>query len=147
MPEMDALRALHAPDKAAQMAAYHKVDRAYLGVAVPEIDALAKTWRAKRTLPERLELAQAFWATDVFEARIAAAKLLTQARIRPDDVAAWQMICDWVPDFDSWAIADAVSSAGARRLVADPARIATVAAWVSSEHLWTRRAAFVMTLP
>ena len=77
---------------------------------------------------------------------MAAAKLLTQARIRPDD-AAWALILSWVPDFDAWAIADHASIAGQKRLVADPSRLETVESWVQSPHLWTRRAALVMTLP
>ena len=80
------------------------------------------------------------------EARIAAAKLLTQARIRPDDVA-WALIQSWVPDFDAWAIADHASIAGQKRLVADPSRIDAVEPWVQSPQMWTRRAALVMTLP
>jgi 3-methyladenine DNA glycosylase AlkD len=52
-----------------------------------------------------------------------------------------------VPDFDAWALADHASIAGQKRLVADPSRLDTVEAWVASPHMWTRRAALVMTLP
>ena len=135
------------PAKAAEIAAYHKVDRPYLGVTVPEIDAATRRWRADLSLDDRLALADGLWRTNVHEGRIAAAKLLLQARIRPDDTAAWDMIVSWVPDFDAWAIADHVAIAGQKRLVADPARIDTVAGWTESDHLWTRRAALVMTLP
>jgi 3-methyladenine DNA glycosylase AlkD len=132
--------------RAAEMAAYHKVPRPYLGVPVPVIDDLARGWRQGLALPDRLTLAQGLWATDVHEGRVAAARLLTQARIRPDD-AVWAMIAGWVPDFDGWALADHASSAGARRLVANPARLDQVEGWVTSPRLWTRRAALVMTLP
>jgi 3-methyladenine DNA glycosylase AlkD len=37
--------------------------------------------------------------------------------------------------------------AGQKRLIADPTRLDTVETWVTSEHIWTRRAALVMTLP
>ena len=94
----------------------------------------------------RVALARGLWESDVFEARLAAAKLLTQARIRPDD-GVWALIASWVPEFDSWAIADHACLAGQRRLVADPARIEQVAGWTESPHLWTRRAALVITLP
>ena len=143
---MAALEALADPAKAAEMAAYHKVPRRYLGVPVPEIEALTDLWRAERTLDERLALAAGLWQTDIHEARVAAAKLLTQARIRPD-AAAWDLISSWVPDFDAWAIADHAGIAGQKRLVADPGRIETVEGWIASPHLWTRRAALVMTLP
>lgn len=142
-----ALTARAVPGKAAEMAAYHKAERRYLGVANPEIDALAKDWRRSLTLDDRLALADGLWQTDVHEARIAAAKLLTQARIRPDDTPAWRLIVGWVPDFDAWAIADHASIAGQKRLVWDPARLDDVADWTTSDHMWTRRAALVMTLP
>lgn len=142
-----ALRAEADPAKAAEMAAYHKVDRPYLGVANPVIDGLAREWRQGITLDERLALAGALWDSNIHEGRIAAAKLLTQARIRPDDSGAWSLICRWVPEFDAWAVADHASIAGQKRLVADPARIETVEGWTRSDHMWTRRAALVMTLP
>jgi 3-methyladenine DNA glycosylase AlkD len=129
------------------MAAYHKAKRRYLGVSNPDLDRLAKSWRTGLSVPERAALAEALWCTDIHEARIAAAKSLTQARLRPDDTAAWQVIAGWVPTFDSWAIADAACIAGQKRLVADPARLDEVDAWTHSDHMWSRRAALVITLP
>jgi len=146
----DALAALHAaadPAKAADMAAYHKAKRPYLGVPVPLIDDLTRIWRDSLPLPDRLALASALWDSDIHEAKVAAAKLLTQARIRPDDTGAWDLICAWVPTFDAWAIADHASIAGQKRLVADPSRIETVEGWTTHPNMWTRRAALVMTLP
>ena len=146
MTPLEELQALADPAKAAEMLAYHKAQRPYLGVSVPQIDDLADRWRAERTLDDRLALAADLWQTNIHEARVAAAKLLTQARIRPDG-AAWDLILSWVPDFDAWALADHASIAGQKRLVADPSRLDTVETWVQSPHLWTRRAALVMTLP
>ena len=142
-----ALKAEAEPGKAAEMAAYHKADRPYLGVANPAIDRLAREWRQAVTLEERLALARGLWDTNIHEARIAAAKLLTQARIRPDDSAAWALIKAWVPEFDAWAVADHASIAGQKRLLADPGRVDELEDWTRSDHLWTRRAALVMTLP
>jgi 3-methyladenine DNA glycosylase AlkD len=141
------LRALGDPAKASEMHKYHKVDRQYLGIANPVIDEHVKAWRAEVDLDQRLALAKGLWKGNIHEGRIAAAKLLTQARIRPDDQAAWEMIKSWVPDFDGWAIADHVSIAGQKRLVADPARLDDVAEWTTSDHMWSKRAALVMTLP
>ena len=132
--------------KASELAAYHKADRPYLGVPNPVIDDLCKRWRADLSLDERLNLCRSLWDSNIHEARIAAAKLLTQARIRPDD-GVWALIEEWVPQFDAWAIADAVAIAGQKRLVADPTRLDTVEAWTTSPLMWTRRAALVMTLP
>lgn len=146
MTPLEELRALEKPEKAAQMAKYHKVDREYLGVSNPEIDVLCKKWRADSDLPARIEIAATLWDSNILEARIAAAKLLTQARIRPDE-EVWDEICRWVPQFDSWAIADHACSAGSKRLVADPKRLDIVEKWTTDENMWVRRAALVMTLP
>lgn len=142
-----ALEARTDPERAVQMRRYHRVDRVYLGLTNLQINGLVKEWRGALDLPGRIAVSQALWETDVFEARLAAAKLLTQARLRPDDQAAWDLIASWVPDFDSWAIADHAAMAGQKRLVADPSRLDEVESWVASDHLWTRRAALVFTLP
>lgn len=141
------LEALTDPQKATEMARYHKADRRYLGIANPKLDEISKSWRKKLTLEDRLQLASDLWRSDIHEARITAAKLLTQARLRPDDTAAWRLIASWVPEFDSWAIADHAAIAGQKRLVWDPSRIDEIESWTVSPHLWTRRAALVMTLP
>lgn len=146
MTPLAELQALADPAKAAEMLAYHKVPRPYLGIPVPQIEALTSRWRAELTLDDRIALAADLWQTNIHEARVAAAKLLTQARIRPDQ-AAWELIASWVPDFDAWAVADHASIAGQKRLVADPSRLDTVETWVTSPHMWARRAALVMTLP
>ncbi|MFZ5961323.1 DNA alkylation repair protein [Thalassococcus sp. BH17M4-6] len=143
---LDALRAAADPGRAAQMAAYHKAPRVYLGVPNPATNALTQGWRQSLNLPDRIALADGLWRSDIFEARLAAAKLLTQARIRPD-AEVWALIQAWVPEFDSWAIADHACMAGQRRLTADPARLDTVEHWTQSPHMWTRRAALVVTLP
>lgn len=141
------LRSLGDPAKAAEMHRYHKVDRPYLGVANPVIEACVKRWRAEVELDARLALARTLWNGNTHEGRVAAAKLLTQARIRPDDTIAWEMIVSWVPDFDAWAVADHACIAGQKRLMADPARLETVETWTRSADMWSRRAALVMTLP
>jgi 3-methyladenine DNA glycosylase AlkD len=140
------LEALANPAKAAEMLAYHKAPRRYLGVSVPDIETLTDQWRATLSLDDRIALATSLWDTDIHEARVAGAKLLTQARIRPDD-AVWSLIQSWVPTFDAWALADHASIAGQKRLTADPSRLDTVGTWTTSPHMWTRRAALVMTLP
>lgn len=129
-----------------QMAAYHKVDRPYLGIPNTATNELTKSWRQTLSVEERVALADELWNTNIFEARLAAAKLLTQARIRPDD-GVWELIQSWVPQFDSWAIADHACMAGQRRLTAVPLRLDTVETWTQSDHMWTRRAALVITLP
>ncbi len=141
-----ALRAAAEPGRAEAMAAYHKQSREVIGVANPVLDAMARDWRRALDVEARVALARALWQSDIFEARIAAAKLLTQARIRPDR-AVWELIRGWVADFDSWAIADHACMAGRKRIEADPARVDEVEPWTRSTHMWSRRAALVIMLP
>jgi len=144
----DAISALGGDvQKAAEMRAYHKADRPYLGIANPVVDAYVKSWRKELDLDARLALASGLWDSNIHEARIAAAKLLTQARIRPNDAAAWELIVSWVPEFDAWAVADHAAIAGQKRLAWEPARLNQIEPWTRSEHMWTKRAALVMTLP
>ena len=140
------LQALADPVKAAEMAAYHKAPRLYLGIPVPLIEERVADWRAALSVEDRTALAAALWDTDIHEARVAAAKLLTQARLRPDG-PAWDLICRWTETFDAWALADHATIAGQKRLLADPSRIDTVEGWTQSPNMWTRRAALVITLP
>ncbi|MCZ4366922.1 DNA alkylation repair protein [Sulfitobacter dubius] len=144
---LEELEAQANPARAEEMRAYHKADRRYLGLTNPQIAELAQTWRDALDVEGRVALADGLWQSGIFEARVAAAKLLTQARLRPDDQAAWALIASWTADFDSWAIADHASMAAQKRLVADPTRLDEVEDWVASDHLWTRRAALVSTLP
>jgi 3-methyladenine DNA glycosylase AlkD len=146
-PYLDALHALADPFRADELRAYHKVDRVYLGLTNGQLTDITKKWREELDVPTRVSIADGLWRTGIYEARIAAAKLLTQARLRPDDEPAWQLIASWYRDFDSWSIADAACIAGQKRLVANPARIERVEGWTRSEHMWTRRAALMITLP
>ncbi|MBL4628802.1 MAG: DNA alkylation repair protein [Roseicyclus sp.] len=147
----DALLALRAhadPGRAEGLVSYHKAEREYLGLSNAVTGELAAQWR--KSTPEQgalVALANDLWASDVYEARVAAGKLFLQARMRPDDRLAWDWITSVVPQFDSWAIADAVAQGGQKRLMQDPARLDLLEGWITSEHLWTRRAAFVFTLP
>lgn len=142
---LDQIRAHADPDRARDMAAYHKADRPCLGVSNVVLNELTRDWRRSMPVSERIEAADILWRSNIHEARIAAAKLLTQARIRPDgDV--WALLHGWVPEFDGWAIADHASKAIERRLVAVPERLDTVESWTRSTHMWTRRAALVSTL-
>ena len=51
------LTALANPEKAAEMAAYHKAPRPYLGITVPDITALAATWRDGTDTGQRVAIA------------------------------------------------------------------------------------------
>ena len=120
------LRPLADAARAGDMARYHKTDRPMLGVDNPAINAAVADWRKDRPVADWLAEAAALWASGVFEARIAAGKLLIKARMKDQDAPAWDLICSWVPEFDGWAIADHVASAGERRVMADLGRIETL---------------------
>lgn len=120
--------------------------RQVLGVPAADLDALAREWRKALAIGERLGLADALWRTDIHEARIAAAKLLTQARLRPSDAAAWALLRSWLADLDGAAIADAVGIAAQRRIAAEPSRLDEVEGWTRGPQVWTRRAALTATL-
>ena len=59
-----------------------------------------------------------------------AAKLLTQARIRPDDAAVWQMLCGFLAETDHAVIADHSLRAAERRLMADFTRLSEISGWL-----------------
>lgn len=140
------LEGLKNTQEAVKLAKLHMVDRPYLGVTNPQIDVLYKAWRTDTDLSQRVLIATHLWDSNIHEARIAAAKLLTQARINPDgDV--WDEIARWVTSFDVAALADHACSAGARRLSASPDRLDTVEAWTTHDNIWVRRAALMITLP
>ena len=141
------LEGLGNPVKAAQMAAYHKVPRRYLGVSNPDIDVAVRQWQAALTPEVWVRLAAELWSSDVHEAMVAAGKLLDRPRYPSSEEAAWQLLCGWVESFDAWAVADHATIAGQKRLVARPERIETVATWTTHPNMWTRRAALVITLP
>ena len=62
---------------------FNNVEQGPNSVANPVLNDLTRDWRQVLDGPARVELAGALWQTDIYEARIAAAKLLTTARIRP----------------------------------------------------------------
>lgn len=133
-------------ERAADLAKYHKVLRPYYGVSNTELNEIGAELRAVESDDYGVDLASKLWTTNVFEARMLAAKLVTRAIIRPD-TATWDLITSWVPDLDCEAIADQVCKAGQKRVAMDPARLDEIETWTTSDHVWTQRAALVITLP
>ena len=139
------LEAAADPAKAKIFARYHKVERRYLGVPNPALDELAKEIAAENSPRDCLTIADVLWRSDIFEARVLAAKIFWRPKLK-NLAEIWTLIETWKEDFDSWAIADAVAKAGARCLIADPARLDAVEAWTGHDNMWVRRAALVFTL-
>ena len=129
---LNALKGAANPEKAAEMAAYHKVDRPYLGIPVPQIEGFTNAWRAEMDVLARIHLAAGLWDSNIHEGRVAACKLLSQARMKEGDGPAFDLICTWAPQFDAWALADHACIALQKRLVADPQRLDVVEDWTVS---------------
>lgn len=140
------LKALTNPNAAVEMLKKHKIAREYLGITNPDLDTTYKSWREDTSIPERVTIASHLWNSNIHEARIAAAKLLTQARITPDDIV-WDALVSYLPDVDTLAISDQLSAALARRIEAQPERLDLIETWTTSEDKWTRRAVLAATLP
>jgi 3-methyladenine DNA glycosylase AlkD len=133
-------------ERAKDLAKHHKVLRPYYGVSNAELNEVSAELRALNSDDYGVDLAAKLWTTNVFEARMLAAKLVTRAIIRPD-TAAWDLITSWLSDLDCEAIADQVCKAGQKRVSMDPTRLNEIEAWTTSDHVWTQRAALMMTLP
>ncbi|MEO0912331.1 MAG: DNA alkylation repair protein [Pseudomonadota bacterium] len=144
---LDALRAVADPASVTEKARYHKTELPVIGATNPEIDAAVRAWQTDQSIAARLAEAEALWHSGIFEARIAAGKLLTKARFKTHEGEIWERLASWVPEFDCWAVADHTSSALGRRIMADLSRMDAVEAWTRADRLWTKRAALIATLP
>lgn len=131
---------------AAKMKNSYKIERIYLGISNPELDILKKEWRQNIDGIAQTTLATQLWDTNIFEAKIVATKLLTQARITNDETV-WEEIIKWIPTLDHAVIADHVSAAGSRRIKAHPERLNQISDWVKDENVWMRRSILTMTMP
>ncbi|WP_410217907.1 DNA alkylation repair protein [Paracoccus sp. (in: a-proteobacteria)] len=146
MQELDQLRALGDPQHAERVAARHKSGRETLGITPARLEEVVSGWRETLDAESRVALARGLWDSNIHEARIAAARLLVQARMRPDE-EAWTLIRDWTPQIDGTDIGDAIAAAASRRLASDPARLDQIAEWLNSPNPWQRRGLLMATLP
>lgn len=145
-PELDTLASLGDERRAASDAAFHKVKRRYLGVPLADLDRLVRGWRETLDLDRRLDLSERLWQSDVHDARIAAAKLLTQARIAQDQ-AVWEQLMRWCDTLDQVVLADYVMKAVEKRLGAHPERVAAIEPWRGAENPLLRRGMIMAHAP
>jgi 3-methyladenine DNA glycosylase AlkD len=132
--------------KATKMKNSIKINYTYLGISTPEMNKLYKEWRNLIDGDARTVLASELWNSNIYEGRIIAAKLLTQARIA-NDGAVWNEIIRWIPTLDHHIIADHVSAAGSRRIKAFPERFNQISNWVKDENIWMRQSVLTFTMP
>lgn len=141
---LDRLRTLGDADRAARDRAANRTDRETWGVPSDALRELSVEVREAVTVDRRVLLADALWRADVFDARMLALRLLTQARIH-EDAGVWSLLERWAYAFDCRAIADAGAGALGRRMVTEPARLAVLDDWAGAANVWTRRSIFAAT--
>jgi 3-methyladenine DNA glycosylase AlkD len=100
-----------------------------IGVAVGDIQRLGKA------IGRDHELAQALWATGVYEARMLTAFVGDPARVTPAQMDRW------CRDFDNWGICDTLCFHLFDRT---PHAFARVAPWCASRREFVRRAGFAL---
>jgi 3-methyladenine DNA glycosylase AlkD len=143
---IDALKAEGDETRVSKLKSHFGAAHEYIGIAPGRLEEMARAWRKDVAFPERLELAKVLWASNIFDARLMAAKLLTQARIK-DDFEVWAHLTDWLAQARTWAEVDALSSACARRVSADNTRMGKVYKLMRNESSLLRRAALSITEP
>jgi 3-methyladenine DNA glycosylase AlkD len=142
----DRLRALGSRVRADNEKNYQKSAWEHWGVPLPNMDLAIRETLNNLREDELLRLSARLWHEPVWDLKIVAARSLARKSV-PATERPWQFVLARMADLDGWAVADNMASVGSRCLLADPRRLEVVAAWVDSRHLWTRRAAFVFTLP
>lgn len=109
------------------------------------IDAQVAEWRDTLTVEDRVALASDLWDSGDDHARTAAARLLFQARLRPDE-AAWDLLQTWVTQATDQKQADLVAKSAEKRVMADLSRLPVVADWLEDASPLIRRAGLIATL-
>ena len=142
----DRLRRLGTPSRAKAEQAYQKSRWQHWGVALPQMDIAIREIIKDMAANDCRALAERLWCEPVWDLKIVAGRLLARESVPPTE-PVWHFVRSRMADLDGWAVADNLASVGSRCLVAKPQRLDQVERWVGSDHLWTRRAALVFTLP
>ncbi len=140
------LRDFGNPIDAEAVARYHKVDRTYLGVRVPQITQLARGYWQTEGESELIETCEQLWKTNIAEARVLVGKLL-EVRKFEDHGAVWSFLSQIKEELDAWAIADHLEKGAKRCILVDESRLDDMERnWLKHENFWVRRACLVYTL-
>jgi 3-methyladenine DNA glycosylase AlkD len=143
---LKALRARGDAKRAEWEKAYQKSRWEHWGVALPGMDAAIKETLGDLTQAQAVNLAARLWREPVWDLKIVAGRILARKSVEPD-AKVWAFVTERLIELDGWAVADNLSMAGSRCLLAEPGRLDAAEAWIDIQHLWTRRAALVFTLP
>jgi 3-methyladenine DNA glycosylase AlkD len=143
---LHALRARGDSKRAEWEKAYQKSRWEHWGVALPGMDAAIRETLGDLAQAEAVKLSAGLWREPVWDLKIVAGRILARKSVEPD-AKVWAFVTERLIDLDGWAVADNLSMAGSRCLLAEPGRLDAAEAWIEIQHLWTRRAALVFTLP
>ncbi|HYG67908.1 MAG TPA: DNA alkylation repair protein [Anaeromyxobacteraceae bacterium] len=144
------LRALGAPERAAQEKRYLKSSLVHFGVSVPATRKVAQAFRKAHADLDRvalLALVDALWRRGVYECRRTAVELLELfgERLLPEDLGG--VVERLVRESGTWALVDELAAIVAGRLVERfPDLAPTLDRWALDEDFWIRRSALLAEL-
>jgi 3-methyladenine DNA glycosylase AlkD len=141
-----ALRPHILPGRADQERAYLKSARVHLGVAVPQVRAVARAW-AKAHRPDAaaaLDLADALWATGVYEHASAGLEVLRTVRLGPDALPRLERLLRLA---ETWALVDVLApELVGPLLLRHPTERPVLERWAADPDPWVRRASLLAEL-
>jgi len=140
------LRELRDQTRAEHDKQYHKSVRAHLGVTTPLIDKTIKPYIKELSELDLLELADELWQSNIYDAMIAAARIISHKKIQPSQ-KLWSLIIRWMEDVDGWALEDNLARAAWKCISVNPEILYELAEWTRHPNMWIRRAALIFTLP
>jgi 3-methyladenine DNA glycosylase AlkD len=126
---LDRLRAAGSPANVAGMARFGIRPALAYGVSTPALQSLA------REIGRNQEIAEALWASGIYDARALATLVADAKRISESTIDGW------VRDFDCWSVCD---SACIHLLWKSPNAWRKVREWADAEREYSRRAAFAL---
>lgn len=134
------------PERATFDQGYHKSARTHWGVNVPSCVAVVREFAKTREESDLIGLAEELWATEIFDAKIAATKILALPKVKPSP-ALWKIVKRYLRDVDGWALEDNLARTGWKCIAKDEGFLDEVESWTRHKNFWMRRAALIFTLP
>jgi 3-methyladenine DNA glycosylase AlkD len=113
-----------------------------LGVRIPQLRGLVRSWAPGRSPPPLEEvhrIARWLWKGETFEERLLAIELLGRVR-RELNEESWALADGWVEAASGWALSDALSMEALGWMVwSRPSRARRLRRWAISPSVWRRR--------
>lgn len=134
------------PARAEHDKSYHKSSRQSLGVKTALIDKTIRPYLKELQSGQLVELADELWKTDIFDAMISAARIISDKKVMPSH-RMWLMIKSWMNEVDGWALEDNIARAAWKCIRVNPEILDELEKWTHHNNFWYRRAALIFTLP